>query len=60
MQDWFNIPKVINGPAKWLVLAALFVTGENWKPKCPSTGRQVNKLWYVVTMEYFSAIKGMC
>ena len=29
-----------------------------WKqPKCPSTDEWIKKMWYVYTMEYYSAIK---
>ena len=27
------------------------------QPRCPSTDEWVKKLWYIFTMEYFSAIK---
>ena len=27
------------------------------QPKCPPTQEWVNKLWYMYTMEYYSAIK---
>ena len=31
---------------------------KTWKqPKCPSTEEWVKKMWYVYTMEYYSAIK---
>ena len=26
-------------------------------PKCPSTKKQTKKMWYMYTMEYYSAIK---
>ena len=30
-----------------------------WKqPGCPSTDEWIKKLWYVYTMEYYSAMKG--
>ena len=29
-----------------------------WKqPRCPSTDEWIRKLWYIYTMEYYSAIK---
>ena len=29
-----------------------------WKqPKCPSTDEWIKKMWYICTMEYYSAIK---
>lgn len=43
---------------KALFIAALFVMAQNWKqPKCPSTEEWINKLCYILTMEYFSGIK---
>ena len=41
-----------------LFTAALFTTARTWKqPRCPSTDEWIKKLWYIYTMEYFSAIK---
>ena len=41
--------------------AALFTISRTWKqPKCPSTDKQIKKLWYINTMEYYSAIKKEC
>ena len=38
--------------------AALFTTARTWKqPKCPSTDEWIKKMWYIYTMEYYSAIK---
>ncbi|MQL20504.1 DUF1725 domain-containing protein [Escherichia coli] len=38
--------------------AALFTIAKTWKqPKCPSTDEWIKKMWYVYTMEYYSAIK---
>ena len=40
-----------------LFIAALFTTARTWKqPRCPSTDEWI-KLWYIYTMEYYSAIK---
>ena len=40
-----------------LFTAALFTIGRIWKqPRCPSTDEWI-KLWYIYTMEYYSAIK---
>ncbi|KAB1252235.1 LINE-1 retrotransposable element ORF2 protein [Camelus dromedarius] len=37
---------------------ALFTTAKTWKqPKCPLTDDCIKKLWYIYTMEYYSAIK---
>ena len=38
--------------------AALFTIARTWKqPKCPSTDKWIKKMWYIYTMEYYSAIK---
>ena len=38
--------------------AALFTIARTWKqPRCPSTDEWITKLWYIYTMEYYSAIK---
>ena len=36
----------------------LFTTAKTWKrPKYPSTDEWIKKMWYIYTMEYYSAIK---
>ena len=41
-----------------LFIAALFAIARTWKqPRCPSTDEWIKKLWYIYTMEYYSAIK---
>ena len=38
--------------------AALFTTAKIWKqPKCPSTDEWIKKMWYIYTMQYYSAVK---
>ena len=38
--------------------AALFIIARSWKePRWPSTEEWIQKLWYIYTMEYYSAIK---
>ena len=38
--------------------AAPFTIAKTWKqPKCPSTDEWLKKMWYIYTMEYYSAIK---
>ena len=38
--------------------AALFIIDRTWKqPRCPSADEWIRKLWYIYTMEYYSAIK---
>ena len=39
-------------------IAALFTIARTWKqPKCPSMDEWIKKMWYIYTMEYYSAIK---
>ena len=41
-----------------LFIAALFIIARTWKqPRCPSTDEWIKKLWYIYTMDYYSAIK---
>ena len=38
--------------------AALFTIARTWKqPRCPLADEWIRKLWYINTMEYYSAIK---
>ena len=39
-------------------IAALFIIARKRKqPRCPLTDEWIKKLWYIYTMEYYSAIK---
>ena len=39
-------------------IAALFIIARTWKqPRCPSADEWIRRLWYIYTMEYYSAIK---
>jgi hypothetical protein len=39
-------------------IVALFIIARSWKEsKCPSTEEWIQKMWYIFTMEYYSAIK---
>ena len=39
-------------------IAALFIIARSWKePKCLSTEEWIQKVWYIYTVEYYSAIK---
>ena len=41
-----------------LFITALFTITRTWKqPRYPSTDEWIKKLWYIYTMEYYSAIK---
>ena len=41
-----------------MFIAVLFTIARTWKqPRCPSTDEWVKKVWYIDTIEYYSAIK---
>ena len=41
-----------------MFITALFIIARTWKqPRCPSADEWIRKLWYIYTMEYYSAIK---
>ena len=41
-----------------LFIAALYPIARTWRqPRCPLTDEWIKQLWYIYTMEYFSAIK---
>ena len=41
-----------------MFITALFTIAKAWKqPRCPLADERIRKLWYVYTMEYYSAIK---
>ena len=40
-----------------MFIAALFIIARSWKEhRCPSTEEWIQKMWYIYTMEYYSAI----
>jgi hypothetical protein len=41
-----------------MFIIALFIIARSWKePICPLTEEWIQKMWYIYTMEYYSAIK---
>ena len=60
-------PVVMYGCKSWTIkrtecqridAVALFIIARTWKqPRCPSADEWIRKLWYIYTMEYYSAIK---
>ena len=41
-----------------MFIEALFTIARTWKqPKCPSTEAWTKNMWYICTMEYYSAMK---
>ena len=42
----------------FIVPLSIFAVVKTWKePKSPSTDEWIKKIWYIYTMEYYSAIK---
>jgi hypothetical protein len=41
-----------------MFIAALFTIAKLWKqPRCPTTDEWIKKIWYLYTMEFYSAMK---
>ena len=41
-----------------IFVAELFIIAKKWKPpNCPSADEWMKKMWYIYTMEYYSAMK---
>jgi hypothetical protein len=41
-----------------MFIAALFTITKLWKqPRCPTTEEWIKKMWYLYTMEFYSAMK---
>ena len=44
-----------------MFITALFTIARTWKqPSCPLGHEWIRKLWYIYTMEYYSAVKKVC
>jgi hypothetical protein len=47
----------VRRPSCWLLVGNIRIS-RSWKePRCPSTEEWIQKMWYIYTMEYYSAIK---
>jgi len=53
-----DVPTYNKETCSTMFIAALFIIARSWKePRCPSTEECIQKMWYMYTMEYYSAIK---
>jgi hypothetical protein len=53
-----DVPTGNKNPCSTMFIAALFIIARSWKePICPSIQEWIQKMWYIYTMEYYSAIK---
>jgi hypothetical protein len=55
-----NVPTCNKDTSYTVFIAALFIIARSWKePRCPSAEEWIQKMWYIYTIEYYSAIKKM-
>jgi len=53
-----NVPPCHRGTCSTMFIAALCVIARSWtQPRCPMTEEGIQKMWFIYTMEYYSAIK---
>ena len=53
-----DVPTCYKETCSTMFITALFIIPRSWKePKCPSTEEWIQKMCYIYTMEYYSAIK---
>ena len=53
-----EVPTGNKNTCSTMFIAALFIIARSWKePRCPSTEEWIQKMWYIYTMVYYSAIK---
>jgi hypothetical protein len=53
-----NAPTCNKDTCSTMFIGALFIIARSWKEsRCPSIEEWIQKMWYIYTMEYFSAIK---
>jgi hypothetical protein len=53
-----DTPTCIKNTCSTMFIAALFIISRSWKePRCPSTEEGIQRMCYIYTMEYYSAIK---
>jgi hypothetical protein len=53
-----DAPKYYKDTCSTMFFAALFIIARTWKEhRCPSLKEWIQKIWYIYTMEYYSAIK---
>ena len=53
-----DAPPYHSGTCSTMFIVALFVIARSWKqPTCPKTEEWIQKMWFIYTIEYYSAIK---
>jgi hypothetical protein len=53
-----EVPTGNKNTCSTMFIVALFIIARRWEePRCPSTEEWIQNMWYIYTMEYYSAIK---
>ena len=53
-----NAPTCNKDTCSTMLIAVIFIIVRSWKqPRCLSTAEWVQKMWYIYTMDYYSAIE---
>jgi hypothetical protein len=53
-----DVPTGKKDTCSTMFIAVLFIIARSCKePRCPSTEEWIQKMWYIYTMDYYSAIK---
>jgi hypothetical protein len=53
-----DVPTGKKDTCSTMFIAALFIIARSWKePRCASTEEWIQKMWYIYTKDYYSAIK---
>jgi hypothetical protein len=53
-----NVPHGSKDKCSTMFIVSIFIIDRSWKePRCPSTEEWIEKMWYIYTMKYYSAIK---
>ena len=53
-----DVPTGNKNTCSTMFIAAFLILARSWKePRCPSIEEWIQKIWYIYTMEYYSAIK---
>jgi hypothetical protein len=53
-----DVPTYNKDTCSTMFITTLFIKARSWKePRCPSTEEWIQKIWYIYTMEYYSAMK---
>jgi hypothetical protein len=50
-------PEYYRGTCTPMFIAVLFTIAKFWKqPRCPTSDEWIKKMWYIYTMEFYSAV----